>query len=79
LFWLAVYFPALLAAPSPVELKALNALCVYWGLAYQTADDLQDALMNAFETGKTTRRDRTLTRPNLVHAIGVPAAQARIA
>jgi geranylgeranyl diphosphate synthase, type II len=78
LFWLAVYFPALLAAPSPVELRALKALCVYWGLAYQAADDLQDALMNAFETGKTTGRDRELTRPNLAHAIGVPAAQARI-
>jgi geranylgeranyl diphosphate synthase type II len=78
LFWLAVYFPALLAEPSAVELRALKALCVYWGLAYQAADDLQDALMNAFETGKTTGRDRALTRPNLAHAIGVPAAQARI-
>jgi geranylgeranyl pyrophosphate synthase len=78
LFWLAVYFPALLAAPSPSELRALKALCVYWGLAYQAADDLQDALMNAFETGKTTGRDRELTRPNLAHAIGVPAVRARI-
>jgi len=79
LFWLAVYFPALLAAPSAAELRALKALCVYWGQAYQAADDLQDALMNAFEAGKTTGRDRALTRPNLAHAIGVPAAQARIA
>ncbi|CAM3039287.1 polyprenyl synthetase family protein [Rariglobus hedericola] len=79
LFWLAVYFPALLGAPSQKELHALKALCVYWGLAYQAADDLQDALLNAFESGKTAGRDRALTRPNLAHAIGVPATQARIA
>lgn len=78
LFWLAVYYPALLAGPSGEEARALKALCIYWGLAYQAADDLQDALMNAFEAGKTTGRDRALTRPNLAHAIGVPAAQARI-
>lgn len=78
LFWLAVYFPALLAAPAPAELRALKALCVYWGLAYQAADDLQDALLSAFETGKTTGRDRALTRPNLAHALGAPAAEARI-
>ena len=79
LFWLAVYFPALLAGPSAEELRRLKALCVYWGLAYQAADDLQDALLNAFEAGKTTGRDRALNRPNLVHALGVPAAQARVA
>lgn len=78
LFWLAVYFPALLAAPSAGELRALKALCIYWGLAYQAADDLQDVLLNAFETGKTTGRDRALNRPNLAHAIGVDAAQARV-
>lgn len=78
LFWLAVYYPALLAAPSLEECRDLKALCVYWGLAYQAADDLQDALLNAFEAGKTTGRDRALNRPNLAHAIGVPAVQRRI-
>lgn len=77
LFWLAVYFPALLAGPSEAECRELKALCIYWGLAYQAADDLQDVLLNSFETGKTTGRDRALTRPNLAHAIGVPAARAR--
>jgi geranylgeranyl pyrophosphate synthase len=78
LFWLAVYFPALLASPSAAELRDLKALCVYWGLAYQAADDLQDALSTAFEAGKTTGRDRALTRPNLVHAIGAAATQGRL-
>lgn len=79
LFWLAVYFPALLAEPSPDELRQLKALCIYWGLAYQAADDLQDALSSSYEVGKTTGRDRALNRPNLAHALGVSAAQARIA
>jgi geranylgeranyl diphosphate synthase, type II len=78
LFWLAVYYPALLASPTLAECRALKALCIYWGLAYQAADDLQDALLNAFEAGKTTGRDRLLNRPNLAHAIGVPATQRRI-
>lgn len=77
LFWLAVYFPALLASPSAAELRDLKALCVYWGLAYQATDDLQDALSSAFETGKTTGRDRALNRPNLVHVIGAPATRLR--
>ena len=79
LFWLAVYFPALLASPAAGELRDLKALCIYWGLAYQAVDDLQDALSNAFETGKTTGRDRALNRPNIAHAIGVPATQIRAA
>lgn len=79
LFWLAVYFPALLASPSAAELRDLKALCVYWGLAYQATDDLQDALSSAFETGKTTGRDRALNRPNLVHVIGAPATRIRTA
>ena len=78
LFWLAVYFPALLASPSAAESRDLKALCVYWGLAYQAVDDLQDALSTAFETGKTTGRDRALTRPNLVHVIGASATRFRI-
>ena len=79
LFWLAVYFPALLAGPSPEKLRQLKALGVDWGLAYQAADDLQDALLKAFDAGNTTGRDRAFNRPNLALAIGVPAAQARIA
>lgn len=78
LFWLAVYYPALLASPSLLECQKLKALCIYWGLAYQAADDLQDALLNAFEAGKTTGRDRLLNRPNLAHALGIAPARARI-
>jgi geranylgeranyl pyrophosphate synthase len=78
LFWLAVYFPALLAAPEEAERRELKALCIYWGLAFQAMDDLRDVLSTSIEEGKTTDRDRLLTRPNLALAIGVPGARERL-
>lgn len=79
LFWLAVYFPALLGQPGAVERRALKSLCVYWGLAFQAADDLQDVLAGSAESGKTSGRDGALDRPNLALALGVPATRDRIA
>lgn len=78
LFSLAVALPAALARPTPAERRRLRALCVYWGQQYQIADDLQDILATSAEAGKSTQRDRGLARPNLAHAIGVPAARSRI-
>lgn len=78
LFWLAALLPALPSAPSARELHLLKALCVYWGLAYQGADDLADRLGAAATTGKTPGRDRALSRPNLAAAIGVPATRRRL-
>ena len=43
LFWLAVYFPALIAQPDAEEGRLLKALCLYWGLGFQALDDLGDA------------------------------------
>lgn len=68
LFSVAVVLPGFLAAPSLAEFRALKALCVYWGLAYQIADDLSDA---------AGAQDRA--RPNLAAVIGVGAARARLA
>lgn len=79
LFWLAVYLPALAGDPSDEERRALKQLCVYWGLAFQALDDLRDVLGSSVETGKTTGRDRALSRPNLALALGVPATRARLA
>lgn len=81
LFWLAVYFPALLAAPSAVELRLLKALCIYWGLAYQAADDLQDVMLDGNERAGDGDfgHDGALIRPNLAHVLGVSAARSRIA
>lgn len=79
LFWLAVLLPALPATPSARELHLLKALCIYWGLAYQAADDLADLIGAAATTGKTPGRDRALSRPNLAVALGVPATRHRVA
>lgn len=78
LFRLGLLLPAMLAQPTPDELRSLRALCVYWGLAFQALDDLHDLLATSVEAGKTTGRDRQLTRPNLAIALGVPATRARI-
>ncbi len=80
LFWLAIYFPALLAQPDAEEGHQLKALCTYWGLAFQALDDLGDvgAAGAADSLGKTAGRDEALTRPNLARALGVPATVQRI-
>lgn len=79
LLWLSVCLPALPAAPAAAEWRELKALCVYWGLAYQVADDLRDVVQATGESGKTSNRDGTLRRPNLALALGVEAAQRRLA
>jgi geranylgeranyl pyrophosphate synthase len=79
LFSLAIMLPSALARPTARERRALRALCVYWGQLFQIADDMGDVLASSYEAGKTTGRDRTLSRPNLVLALGLPAARARVA
>lgn len=79
LFSLAVMLPAALARPTAPERRALRALCVYWGQLFQIADDMGDVLATSFESGKTSGRDQVLSRPNLVLALGLPAARARVA
>lgn len=78
LFRLGLLLPALLARPSPDELRRIKALCVYWGLAFQALDDLHDLTATSVDAGKTTGRDRELIRPNLALAVGVPATRARV-
>jgi geranylgeranyl diphosphate synthase, type II len=78
LLWLTVCLPALPANPAPAEMRALKALSIYWGLAYQVADDLRDVAASSSETGKTVNRDAPLQRPNLAHALGVAGAQRRL-
>lgn len=75
---LSLLLPALLAAPHREEVRALEALCLYWTLALQGLDDLGDVLTTSLECGKTTGRDRALARPNLAVALGVPHTRRRI-
>ncbi len=78
LFWLAVFLPALAAQADAAERRDLKSLCVYWGLAFQGMDDLVDLMKNNSEAGKTTGRDRLLSRPNLALALGATAARRRV-
>lgn len=79
LFELAIVLPAALGRPSRAEWRDLRALCVYWGQLFQITDDLRDVLSPSYAAGKTTGRDRQLTRPNLALALGVPLARRRAA
>jgi geranylgeranyl pyrophosphate synthase len=78
MFWLGLILPALLVAPNRTEARALEALCLYWGLAFQALDDLHDVLATSVVAGKTTGRDRALIRPNLAVTLGVPRARRRV-
>lgn len=79
LFQAALLLPALAARAPRAELRELRALATYWSLAYQACDDLRDLLANEATTGKTVGRDRSLVRPNVALALGVPAARRRVA
>lgn len=79
LFELSVLLPALAGGVSPAEWSDLHRLCLYWGLAYQAADDLTDVLGHARASGKTGGRDLARRRPNLALALGTAGAQRRLA
>ena len=76
---LTLVLPAMLGAASKRELRLLNRISMFWGLAYQTVDDLKDVLENSSATGKTGGRDELLDRPNAALVLGVPAAVERLA
>jgi geranylgeranyl diphosphate synthase, type II len=50
----------------------------YLGLAYQTADDLQDALGDVQTIGKPVGRDAALSRPSAVAELGAAGAAKRV-
>lgn len=78
LFQLALQLPALGGVTTPAEWSGLARVSLYWGLAYQVADDLADVLGSAAETGKTGGQDARQQRPNLAIQVGVPAARRRL-
>lgn len=78
MLWLSLLLPGLLCGPNRRETRALEAICIYWGLAFQALDDVHDVLATSVDAGKTTGRDRALARPNLAVALGVPRTRERI-
>lgn len=79
LFQLTLLLPALAGPTTAAEWAALRRVSLYWGLAYQAADDLADVLSAEANAGKTTGRDRIRRRPNLALELGVSPARGRIA
>lgn len=75
---IALVLPAMLGSTSRRTLQLLDRLAVFWGLAYQTLDDLKDVLLSSAVTGKTPARDALLHRPNLALSIGIDAAFERV-
>jgi geranylgeranyl pyrophosphate synthase len=56
----------------------LERIALFWGLSYQTADDLKDVLQSSSESGKTPDRDLSLGRPNMALVLGVGGAVTRL-
>lgn len=75
---LTLVLPALVGGASEVELRLLERLALFWGLSYQTADDLKDVLQSTSQSGKTAARDLSLGRPNIVLVLGVMRAVQRL-
>lgn len=75
---LALVLPAILGQASAEEVRLLDRLSVFWGLSYQTLDDLKDVLHINGNHGKTAARDACLDRPNLALTIGVQESFDRI-
>jgi geranylgeranyl pyrophosphate synthase len=67
---LALVTPALMSGASAREKLLLERLSVYWGLAYQAADDCTDLATNGTMPTKTSGRDLARGRPNLAVAAG---------
>ena len=74
---LPLVLPAILGGAPQVQRHLLHRLAQFWGLGYQAFDDLKDVLKESSETGKTTRRDELLHRPNVALELGTPEAIAR--
>jgi geranylgeranyl pyrophosphate synthase len=75
---LALVLPAIAGQADSEEINLLDRLSVFWGLSYQTLDDLKDVLQTEHHHGKTAARDACLDRPNLALSIGVPESFDRI-
>jgi geranylgeranyl diphosphate synthase, type II len=75
---LALVLPAIAGHAHRREIRLLERLAIFWGLSYQTLDDLKDVLSSDEIPGKTTARDAFLDRPNLALTIGIPESFARV-
>lgn len=75
---LSLVLPSIVGQARPEEARLLERLAIFWGLSYQTLDDLKDVLHSGEVHGKTGARDACLDRPNLAISIGIPESFDRI-
>jgi geranylgeranyl diphosphate synthase type II len=75
LFMAATQMGAIAAGQDPEPWEDLGARI---GEAFQVADDLKDALMDAEETGKPAQQDVANGRPSAVAELGVDGAIRRL-
>lgn len=75
---ISLVLPAMMGGATARAVQLLDRLAIFWGLAYQTLDDLKDVLYSSAQTGKTPARDALLHRPNLALEIGIEAAFERV-
>jgi geranylgeranyl diphosphate synthase, type II len=75
---LTLVLPAMLGSALARELQLIERISLFWGLAYQTMDDLKDVLQSSGQSGKTPARDALLSRPNIAAVMGVRAAIQRL-
>jgi geranylgeranyl diphosphate synthase type II len=73
---LTMVLPAILAGDK--EVKDLERLATYWGLAYQVSDDLKDEYLSSQMVGKTVKQDALKGRPNIAVAEGYACAARRM-
>lgn len=75
---MSLVLPAVICGLEEHTIDRLDRLAVAWGFAYQLIDDVKDCLESESAVGKSTRRDRTLGRPNLCNHLGGTGAIARL-
>jgi geranylgeranyl pyrophosphate synthase len=74
---LTIVLPAILGKATRREIRLLDRLALFRGLAYQAADDIKDVFHEFSGSGKTGGRDHALGRPNLVTTEGTAGAIRR--
>ncbi|HEY9721169.1 MAG TPA: farnesyl diphosphate synthase [Oscillatoriaceae cyanobacterium] len=75
----SVRLGAILGAASPERAAALDRFAEALGLAFQIADDIQDATCSAEELGKTPGKDQAAGKATYVALYGLAAARERLA
>ena len=75
---LSLVLPALLGGAPAVQLRSLERIALYWGLAYQVLDDLKDVAQGKSAIGKDVGQDALLGRPNICLILGVAGALSRL-